>query len=331
MLRLYCILIFVIYLTLVDTYGPSEVSPQTDEISVSLCSFSHNSKLNYSCFDEKEKSKSEVNTLETTKYLCGDYEDRSKGTECKSVTLLFLKLQNDGLCVASSPKNAKMIKQVLVKLPIHGINHQHFLACFNHSQALPQELHNYTFSCATGINKITELLLTISGYDVSIDSVWTAMLNVNITCIDTVDKSREHKRSKLSKLEMIIGVGVISAIIINVTLILSVVFYKVYNKRERHTISRQLYAYTLLKNKLPSIQPEHIHINSDISDTSRPLTTVTGSDFQQANSIDSNTSAHQQDNSSEDTYISELPKGEHYVIQCMHSKALVKSWMETTV
>ena len=137
---LYCILIFVIYLTLVATHGSSEVSPQTDEISVSLCSFFHNSQLNYSCFDEKEKSKSEVNTLEKTKYLCGDYEDRSKGTECKNVSLLFLKFQNDGLCVASSPKNAKMIKQVFVKLPTHGINHQHFLACFNHSLASPQEL-----------------------------------------------------------------------------------------------------------------------------------------------------------------------------------------------
>ena len=154
------------------------------------------------------------------------------------------------------------------------------------------------------------------------------MLNVNITCTDTVNKSREHKSSKLSMLE-IIGVGVIIAIIIGITLGLSVVFYKVYNRHDRHTISRQLYAYTLLKNKLPSIQPEHVHVNSDTSDTSQPLTTVTGSDFQQANSIDSNTSAHQQDNSSEDTYISELPKGEHYVI--MHSEALVKSWMETTV
>ena len=323
---LYSILILiVIHWTLVDSYGSSgTVLPQVDEISVSLCSFFNNSQLNYSCFNEKEKSKSEINALETTEYLCGNYEDRSKGAECKNVSLLLLKFQNDGLCVASSPKNAEMIKQVFVKLPTHGVNHQHFMVCFNHGHAL----YNYTFSCATGIFRMTELLLTISGYDDSIGSVWTAMINVNITCTDTVDQDQEHKNKSLSMLEMMIGVGMISAIIIGGTVILTVVIVKVCNKRSRHNISRQLYAYTLLKNKLPSIQP-HVPINSDDSDVSQPQTTVTGSDFQQANSIDSSTSVHQQDNSSEDTYIDALPKRENYIIA--HSEAMVKSWMETTM
>ena len=323
----------MIYLTHVDTYGPSEVSPQTDEISISLCSFFDNFQLNYSCFNETEKSKSEVNALETTKYLCGDYENRSKGTECKNVSLLFLKFQNDGLCVANSPKNAKMIKQVFVKLPIHGINHQHFLVCFNHDQALPRELHDYTFSCVRGIHRMTELLLTISGYDVSIDSVWTAMLNVNITCIDNVDRDQEHKSSTASIPEIMIGIGVISAIggaIISAVVI--IVLFKFYYDNKRHAMSRRMYACTLLmKDQLPSVEPEHVFVNSrsEASDMSQPQTTVTGSDFQQANSTDSNTSAHQQDNSSEDTYISVLPKRENYTIT--YSEALVKSWMETTM
>ena len=126
---------------------------------------------------------------------------------------------------------------MFIKLPVKGVNHQRFLVCTNHDKLL----HTYTFSCATDVDKMKDLLLTISGYDVSIDSIWTTMLKLNITCnIDTVDKN--HKT--LRELYIVGGVASVVGAIIGtmiITTVVIVLLIKWYNKRWKHTMSRRLY------------------------------------------------------------------------------------------
>ena len=254
-------------------------------------------------------------------------DEQSQGTSCKNISLLFFNFQTNGLCVASSSKNVATIKQVFIKLPaVNGVNYQHFLVCTNHDKLL----RNYTFSCATDVDKMTDLLLTISGYDVSIDSIWTTMLKLNITCsIDTVDKN--HKT--LRELYIVGGVaGVVGAIIgtMIITTVVIVLLIKWYNKRWKDTMSRRLYACTLGMNKLSGIQPDPILIDSDASDIALSQTVATTSDPEQPNTtggINSNTSVHQQDNSSEDISINPLPKNnEKYTI---FPNLCVESWIES--
>ena len=319
---LYWYWIFLIYLTIVNRYGESRVV-----FPLSLCSFYDNSqRLNYSCHNGKENPKNKLNTLEVTEHLCGNYDEKSKGISCKNISLLFFEFQPNVLCVASSAQNVATIKQVFIKLPVNGVNHQHFLVCTSHEQLL----RNYTFSCATDVDKMTELSLTVSGYDVPIDSIWTTMLKINITCIDTVDK--DHKAGPVL---LIIGGVVVVVSIIGGTILTAVIvvllLIKWYNKRIKDTMSRRLYASTLIMNKVPGILPDPILIDSDASDISLPQTVATGSDLQQTNTtggINLNVSVHQQDNSSEDTSISPLPKMKKYVIM---PDFCVESWIESSL
>ena len=285
---------------------------------LSLCSFSDDYQLNYSCHNEKDNSG--FNTLEVNEHLCGNYDEQSKGirTSCKNISLLFFNFQTHGLCVASSSKNVATIKQVFIKLPVNGINYQHFLICTNHNNLL----HNYTFSCATDVDKITDLSLTISGYDVSIDSIWTTMLKINVTCSNgSVEKHRTWP--VLYIIMGAVGGPAVSGAVITMAVV-TVVLIKWYNKRQKHTMSRRLYACTLVMNKALGIQPDPVLVDSDATNFSQPQTV----DPEQPISTGSNTSVHQQDNSSEDTSISPLPKNnEKYVIL---PNLCIESWIETS-
>ena len=315
-------MIGLIKLLIVGAYGDSKIAGQNFELS--FCEFSNDSQLRYFCQDQQDNqaSSNELNTLEVVQHLRGRYDIR-KRPSFKNISLLFFKFQRSGLCVASSPKNVSTLKQVFIKLPVDGINYQHFLVCIKRHSRLER---NYTFSCATNVDKMAELPLTVSGYDVAVGSTWTTMLKIDIVhnCSSIVDTPDQDHHKDLPLLVAII-IWVVLAVIAVGSIISSVIFVKCYNAHMKHAMSRRLYAYTLLLNKLSAGNSIILDSDSKGSDISQLYTVATVSDSQQtstASGTDSHTSVHHQDDSSEDRSISPLPK----------TRVLwVESWMESSM
>ena len=306
-------------------YGDAGVDDHNFKLS--FCRFMNYSRLTYFCHTYQDNSFDEPNTFEVTKYLRGRY-DQGKGTGFNNISLLFFQFQENSLCVASSKKNAETLKQVIIELPVDGTNVQHFLTCTEHQSQLER---NYTFSCATNIDKMKELSLAVSGYDVVNESVWATQLKLylihNCSTVDHDNPDHDHKA-----IPLILMMWVASASVAIGSVIVLVIFVKCYRVRMKHTMSRRLYAYTLLVTK-PStgndILLETIPTASGASDTFQLHTNAKASDSQQTNStgdMESHTTAHQQDNSSDDRSISPLPKAKHMVMP----NSCVQSWMESS-
>ena len=185
------ILISLTYLLTADGLPYGDAGVDDHNFKLSFCRFMNYSRLTYFCHTYQDNSIDEPNTFEVTKYLRGRY-DQGKRTSFNNISLLFFQFQENSLCVASSKKNAETLIQVVIVLPVDGTDIQQ--TCFEHQSQLER---NYTFSCATNIDKMKELSLTISGCDIDDGSVWATHLILylvhNCSTVDYDNPDHDHK------------------------------------------------------------------------------------------------------------------------------------------
>lgn len=308
---------------MVDNYGVAGVEGADGQnFELSFCRFFNYSRLRYSCRTHQAGSENKPddrpNTFEVTKYLHGRY-DLGMGSGFKNISLLF-QFQGKSLCVTSSKKNVTTLKHADVKLPIDGTNVQHLLTCIKPQSQLER---NYTFSCATNVDKMKELSLTVSGFDVDHGSVWTADLKLHLVhdCSIVDYENPDHDHKVVPPLRMMWGVSSGIAAVIGL-IIFIVIFVKCYRMCTKHEMSRQQ---KLLITESPTGDSILLPVDADTRDTAQFH--AVASDFQQTDSAsvtDSQTSVHQQDDSSEDNSISSLPKA-----KCMIMLESQVEWMES--
>ena len=99
---------------------------------------------------------------------------------CYDLSLLFLKSQTKGLCVAASSTDVSDMEltQITVGLFINDINHQYVPNCGSVGSSVLND--SYKFSCALDYNELREVEFVISGYNVSINDEWSTKVRVAI-------------------------------------------------------------------------------------------------------------------------------------------------------
>ena len=170
----------------------TRVSDSKQIFEMSLCSFSDDTLLNYSCHDEQstKATEAELNAFEVTELLCGNY-GKSQEEDCKRVSLIFLDLQMDGLCIASS---SVTLLQPTVTLQLYESHEPYFAVCVKpHDQLESQYQYEHTFDCTS--NQTRELTINITEFN-SINNnsnnsnnsawqdSWTTTVQINIVACE---------------------------------------------------------------------------------------------------------------------------------------------------
>ena len=214
----------------------TRISDTKQIFELSLCSsFDDDSRLNYSCHEQSTKfteTDQELNAFEVTEHLCGNYSKLSQEEGCKKVQLIFLYLQIDALCIASS---SVTLMQPTVTLQLS--HRPHFPICIKPHNKSESQYHEYAFNCTLNLNQTRELTLTITGYDVSNYStsqdLWTTTLQINIVdnyACEMPSTPSNHKNLETAEKEnrdvlfkMLSIVGGIALLIISILVIIIVI------------------------------------------------------------------------------------------------------------
>ena len=199
---------------------------------MSLCSFSDDTLLNYSCHDKQstKATEAELNAIEVTELLCGNYS-KSQEEDCKRVSLIFLDLQMDGLCIASS---SVTLLQPTVTLQLYESHKPYFAVCVKpHDQLESQYQYEHAFDCTS--NQTRELTLNITEFN-SINNnntnynswhdPWITIVQINIVACETpsipsnyTNLETTEKDNRLLRMLLIIsGIGIIIIILLLLTI-----------------------------------------------------------------------------------------------------------------
>lgn len=171
-------MICLINLLLLSADGNSASWTRVTEqnFEMSSCLFSNGSRLHYSCYDQQGHNENsaiiKLNTYKVTEHLCEQSQ-----RNCKNISLLFFKSRKVGLCISSTTKTLKQIYVRLLHFPVY---YQYFSVCVKSQFQLQRKNYTGIFNCTTDVDKMRELVFTISGYDVTIDRVWNTILKINI-------------------------------------------------------------------------------------------------------------------------------------------------------
>ena len=167
----------------------TRVSNSRQIFELSLCSFSDDTLLNYSCYDKQstKATEAELNAFEVTELLCGNYS-KSQEEDCKRVPLIFQDLQMDGLCIASS---SVTLSQPTITPQLYESHKPYFAVCVKpHDQLESQYQYEHAFHCTS--NQTRELTLNITEFN-SINNntnysawqdLWTTTVQINIVACD---------------------------------------------------------------------------------------------------------------------------------------------------
>ena len=221
----------------------TRVSDSKQIFELSLCSFSDDTLLNYSCHDKESAKPTEVelNAFEVTELLCGNYS-KSQEEDCKRVSFIFLDLQMHGLCIASS---SITLLQPTVTLQLYESHKPYFAVCIkSHNQSESQYQYEHTFDCTS--NQTRELTLNITEFN-SINNnnnntnawqdPWTTIVQINIVVCETPSilsnytnlGTTEKENSLLHVLLIIGGIGgtLITLLLFTIT---GIAVYRIHNR-----------------------------------------------------------------------------------------------------
>ena len=190
----------------------TRVAKQNFEMST--CLFSNDSQR-YFCHDKQNREENsaiyKLNTFKVTERLC---EQSLQGSSCKNISLLFFKSQKAELCIAST--SATTLKQIDVRLHLNSYL-KYSPICVKSKSQLQHKNFTSSFSCTTDVDKMGELVFTVSGYDVTIDRVWNTALKINIVdhcnIFDNSDNNRDFDNKQPSKALLIEVVGIVLGIV----------------------------------------------------------------------------------------------------------------------
>jgi len=180
---------------------------------MSACLFSNDSQPRYFCDDQQNREENsaiyKLNTFKVTEHLCKQsYQESS----CKNISLLFFKSQKAGLCIAST--STTTLKQISVRLHLN-IYSKYFPICVKSKSHLRHKNLTSSFSCTTDVNKMRELVFTVSGYYVITDRVWNT-IKINIVDHCKIINNSEHNRdfdNRPSKVKKALLIEVVSPIV----------------------------------------------------------------------------------------------------------------------